>query len=84
MDIMGIIRTQKVMGKVAIRREHRNRPEQFSIKEKKGDIFILNEMIEEKSEHMIAKELKREQVVDIMQGMKIQSISRMVQINKGI
>mgnify|MGYP000112386912 CR=1 FL=1 len=84
MDIMGIIRAQKVIGKAAIRREHRNRPEQFSVKEKKGDIFILNEIIEEKSEHMVAKELKREQVVDIMQGMKIQSISRMVQINNGI
>ncbi|WP_054744068.1 hypothetical protein [Cellulosilyticum ruminicola] len=84
MDIMGIIRTQKVAGKIAIRREHRNQQGQYGLEGKNKNLFILNEIVEEKSDHIIAKEIRREQVVDIMQGMKMQSISRITHINNAI
>lgn len=82
MNIIGIIRAQKIAEQVAIKRDNKNQHGGPNEREVKRGMFLINEQVEEKSAHKIAKELKGEQVKDIMQCMRSQSINRMIQINE--
>ena len=82
MNIIGIIRAQKIAEQVAIKRDNKNQHGDPNEREVKRGMFLINEQVEEKSAHKIAKDLKGEQVKDIMQCMRSQSINRMIQINE--
>lgn len=80
--ILGIIRTQKIAGQVELRKE--NKSPLFYDKKVEQSKFSLSECQKVKSTYTIAKELRKEQVEDIMQYMRSQSISKMVQVNEFI
>lgn len=81
-QLMGIIRTQKIVEQVAIKRENRNQNNNAKENGIKRDIFTIDNKEEVKTTNGVIKELKREQVKDIMQCMQSQSISRMIKINQ--
>lgn len=81
-QLMGIMRTQKIIEQAEIRREHRNQEDNIKEKELKRSIFRLDNSTEVKSTYKAAKELRNEQVKDIMQCMQSQAINRMSKINE--